>query len=267
MRKGGQLFFAVILCILYQLRFSLKQTFWCVRKIETSSVFLLSVGSCYCFFFADRQTVTQWQTQEFMQHHCFYWTAVCVHDSHLTTRGRSATVQWTHYYCDHLQNIMLSSHLYQFPSLGLFSIAVNTFIKWKLTVDQCIFFPHVLCRFHTLQKRLTQEVRALTLDHIPLNRFKDVRSDLSCSNAGPGGAGEEHVPAHGAAGGCGAGVPWRSGVHLQASVRPTLALLRLLRGREHGLPAYPRTQHHSAGVAGVAVLIRCTWSEITKGRC
>ena len=112
----------------------------CQKNWDIECIFVVGWLVLLFFFFADRQTVTQWQTQEFMQHHCFYWTAVCVHDSHLTTRGRSATVQWTHYYCDHLQNIMLSSHLYQFPSLGLFSIAVNTFIKWKLTVDQCIFF-------------------------------------------------------------------------------------------------------------------------------
>lgn len=36
---------------------------------------------------------------------------LCVHDSHLTTRGRSTTAQWAHHYCDHLQSIMLSFHL------------------------------------------------------------------------------------------------------------------------------------------------------------
>lgn len=44
---------------------------------------------------------------------------------------------------------------------------------------------------------------------------------LPRSDAFARGVGKEHVPANGAAGGCGAGVPWRGGTLLHACLRPT----------------------------------------------
>lgn len=182
--------------------------------------------------------------------------SLCVHCFSLTQEGALHLLSepTTVVPCSFLTSVSFLI-VYRFSVITtVFGVDFNALITLNRRVDLCIFC--VFYRFHTLQKRVIQKVRAglliITHRHFQLLQMMQ-RFNLSCSNGIPGGVGKKHVSAHGAAGGCGAGVPWRSGVHLHACLCPTLAMLWLLRGWEPGVPAYPWTQHHSAGVARLLV--------------
>lgn len=70
----------------------------------------------------------------------------------------------------------------------------------------------------------------------------------SCSGEIHRCADEEHVPAHGAAGGCAAGVPRPRGVHLLPFICPTEKVLWLLLWWWAEVSPHLSEKHHSAGV-------------------
>lgn len=73
--------------------------------------------------------------------------------------------------------------------------------------------------------------------HLLSKQFKELILTLSRSNEVRRGVGKDHVSAHGADGGCGAGVPRRRGIHLHACLCPAEEVLRVLWRRVSGVPA------------------------------
>lgn len=72
-----------------------------LQQIEKSCAFLLLAGSFYCFVFL--LICKQQHSGKPLKPCCIivFTGSLCVHYFFSATRGRYATAQWTHYFCDH----------------------------------------------------------------------------------------------------------------------------------------------------------------------